>query len=209
MKDIFTKIIQTGQWDRGSPCGSGSTVQYTEQLRKSLENFIKESGIRSMFDAPCGDHAWMNLVKFPKDFDYVGGDIVDFLIKDNQRRYPHRRFVQFDITKDVIPKTELLFCRDCLFHFSWEDMQRAFDNIARGGAQWIMTTSYLPGRCRNSRIRTGEFTPIRLERAPFNFPEPVYQLPDGPMGEIHRTMSIWSRESFNRKIVIRDNDNNK
>lgn len=209
MQDIFTDIIKNQRWGAEVPCGSGSTLEYTKQIRIGLEHFIRETNVTSMFDAPCGDFSWMSQINFPDNFSYTGGDIVEYMIQDNQQRYPNRHFVMFDITRDPIPKTELLFCRDCLFHFSWEDVQRAFDNIARGGARWVMTTSYMPGHSRNSRISTGEFSPYRLERAPFHMPDPVLQIVDGPVGLAQRTMSIWNREAFDREIKIDPKYNNK
>ena len=92
MKDIFTNIIKYRKWDHNIPCGSGSSLGYTEQLRKTLPAFLIKHRIQSMADMPCGDFSWMSQVEFPENFYYIGGDIVNFLIRKNQRKWPEKDF---------------------------------------------------------------------------------------------------------------------
>lgn len=180
------------------PCGSGSTLEYTQHLREHLPGFLERHGITSMLDAPCGDYSWMRLVDFPTGFQYTGADIVEFMIQENRIRYTDRRFEVLDICQDPLPGADLLFCRDCLFHLSYSDIQRAFDNIARSDISWIMTTTYDPAHARNVDIETGGFRPIDLRSAPFDLPEPIDALSDGMPGKTVRKLALWPRKVFER-----------
>jgi len=196
MKDIFTSIIATRRWDPNVPCGSGSSLEYTRLLRQTLPAFLQRHGITSMIDAPCGDFSWMNLVDFGPDFNYIGGDIVEFMIEQNQRAWPNQQFRVFDLTQDALPEVDLLFCRDCLFHLSQSDLNRVFDNVRSSSVKYIMTTSYIPGHFDNRDIATGGFRPISLEHSPFNLPAPIDGLDDGPAGAVVRRMCLWKRQDF-------------
>jgi len=192
MKDIFTNIIKNRHW-LDVPCGSGSTLEYTKLLRDTLPDFLIRHNITSMLDAPCGDFSWMSLVEFPPEFRYLGGDIVNFMVEDNQSKYPNREFRVFDLTTDTLPNVDMLFCRDCLFHLSEDDIKKVFDNVLASNVKYIMTTSYIDSiGYSNQNIQTGAFREINLEKAPFNLPEPIDSLDDGPMGRIERRLCLWN-----------------
>lgn len=202
MKEIFENIIRNRIW-QDVTCGSGSTIEYTLPLRSALVPFIKKHNITSMIDAPCGDHSWMSLVEFPEDFKYIGGDIVNFMIDENRSKYPDKEFVYLDITQTALPDVDLLFCRDCLFHFSLEDIDRAFDNIATSNVKYIMLTSYYNGTTRD--IQTGDFRNLDFSLSPFNFPEPIDSIEDWIPGHDRRRMCLWStdviRKYLNEKTI--------
>jgi hypothetical protein len=149
-----------------------------------------------MLDAPCGDHSWMSLVDFDSDFCYTGADIVDFMIEQNINAYPDKKFLVLDICQDPLPTADLLFCRDCLFHLSYSDVQRAFANFARSNFKYIMTTTYIKPYSDNRDIATGQFRPLDLLSEPFNLPPPMDAVADGPPGEQIRQLAMWPREVF-------------
>jgi hypothetical protein len=200
MKDIFTDIVKNRKWDQSVPCGSGSSLDYTKKLRETLPSFLVKHRIQSMIDAPCGDHSWMSLVEFPENFQYIGGDIVEFMIDSNQTTWPERDFRVFDLTQDTLPDVDLLFCRDCLFHLSENDLVKVFDNVLSSNVKYIMTTSYLPAHSQNNDIGTGGFRPINLEKAPFSLPEPIDGLDDGPANAVIRRMCLWNKNDLNKAL---------
>lgn len=196
MKEIFEDIIKNRRWN-DVLCGSGSTLEYTESLRSSLPDFLRKHNIQSMFDAPCGDYSWMSLVQLPEGFKYIGGDIVSFMIDDNRSKYPDVDFRVVDISQDDFPDMDLLFCRDCLFHFSHEDLVKTFANIARSNVKYVLTTSFAIGH--NGGLTTGGFRQLRLEDPPYKFEPPIDMIDDWPKDVENtpaRYMCLWPRSTF-------------
>lgn len=199
MKDIFTNIVHNGYWRAGATvCGNGSTMQYTDYLRKELGGFLLKHNITSMFDAPCGDYGWMSVTPLPRDLKYIGGDIVDTLIEKNSRQYPNIDFRVFDISKDTLPDVDLLFCRDCLIHFSHDDIRLVFENIARSNIKYVMMTSY--HHSDNTDINTGGFRGVDFYQAPYDFEKAIDGIEDWIPGFAPRSMCLWSRETIVRYL---------
>ena len=195
MKDIFEHIVNSGYWRAGTTvCGNGSTMQYTDYLRKELKGFLECYNIQSMFDAPCGDYVWMKETELPADFDYIGGDIVESLIEKNRQQHPTVDFRVFDLTKDMLPDVDLLFCRDCLIHLSHSDIRLVLDNIARSNIKYVMMTSY--HQVNNEDIQTGGFRGVDFYRAPYEFEVAIDSIEDWVPGFAPRSMRLWSSETI-------------
>lgn len=194
MKTVFENIIRTHYWS-DTICGSGSTLENTQTLIQQLVPFLQRHGITSMADVPCGDFSWMSQVQFPKGFRYMGGDIVGFMIQENRAKYPNVDFEEFDLSQDTLPDVDLLFCRDCLFHFSHSDIQKTLDNISRSSVKYVMFTSYYNGN--NHDIQTGQFRELDFLKAPFDFPEPIDFIDEHISGErLKRRLCLWSTDTI-------------
>src|SRR5690242_15983771 len=140
----FERIHETNLWGADtSVSGVGSELAATAAIRERLPALLKELGVHSMLDAPCGDHRWMASLELHLD-RYVGIDIVPSIIEALQQRYrddPHRLFFLSDITRDPLPHCDLILSRDCLVHFSFETLARATRNLKASGAIWLLTTT--------------------------------------------------------------------
>lgn len=177
--DIFTRIYERNGW-RGeeSVSGTGSDSQQTRRLIALLPELFREYQIRSILDVPCGDFHWMRHVDLT-GIAYLGGDIVEDLIARNQRHVSDTvAFRRIDLLNDPLPNVDLILCRDCLVHFSFESIFQALDNICASDATHVLTTTF-PARRRNRAIQTGQFRPLNLERAPFFLPPPLRLLEEG------------------------------
>jgi hypothetical protein len=87
-KDIFTQYYNNYTWDdKESRSGPGSTIKYTSNIRKEIPNVIEKLEVRRLLDAPCGDYNWFSHIQRDKNVFYIGGDIVEPLIANNQNRY--------------------------------------------------------------------------------------------------------------------------
>jgi SAM-dependent methyltransferase len=138
-----------------------------------LPGLLKELGVRSLLDAPCGDHRWMASVDLDLD-RYVGIDIVPSIVEALQQRYrddAHRSFLIADITHAPVPHCDLILSRDCLVHFSFKTLQRALRNLKASGANWLLTTTF-PELTHNDDIEDADWRPLNFEVAPFRWPEP-------------------------------------
>lgn len=176
-EEVFTDIYTTNAWrDKAtrseSRSGPGSSLVQTETLRKELPELLKVLGCKSLLDAPCGDFHWMSQIQLPLE-NYIGADIVGQLIDDNHRRFggPGRKFLQLDLTRDVLPQVDVILIRDCLVHFPIADIERTLTHLRASGAKWLLTTTFTMRRS-NEDIPLGSWRPINLEAAPFHLPPP-------------------------------------
>ncbi len=170
-EEIFTYIYRTNLW--GSPesgSGVGSELAATEVLRAEIPRLIRLYEVGSLLDLPCGDFGWLSHADL-SGVDYTGADIVPDLVAENTKRYagPGRRFVCLNLTRDPLPRADLVLCRDGLVHLSYGQIFRSFANLRRSGStylppprswSWTRTPRSTPGTgarstcaCRRSRCR--------------------------------------------------------
>lgn len=176
----FTDIYRGNLWlDSESLSGPGSRLSQTERIRRALPELVKELGVRRLLDAPCGDFNWMRHVEF-EELEYTGGDVVSELVARNRVLYggAGRRFVTLDLTRDPLPPADLVLCRDCLPHLSFDDARVALSNVKRGAAEFLLTTTYTE-RADNYDTETGGWRPINLQAAPYNLPPPLRLINEG------------------------------
>jgi SAM-dependent methyltransferase len=186
----FTEIYKKNSWrNLESRSGPSSTLARTEQIRKQLPSLLIKHSINSMLDAPCGDLNWMStLLQQGIVKTYVGADIVDDIVLQNKKKYvglANSKFLVLDITKDNLPSSDLLLCRDCLFHFSYADLRRFLTNFAESEIPFLLTTTHynLTGFI-NKDITTGGWRWFDLFQKPLFFPPPVDRISDGPDREL-------------------------
>jgi SAM-dependent methyltransferase len=177
MRQVFSHIHRHNAWKNAeSVSGPGSTLTNTAAIRRQLPALFEAFSVRSLLDIPCGDFVWMKEIAGCVEH-YIGADIVEALIRANTARYgepeyAHARFVTLNLADDALPAVDVIFCRDCLVHFSFHDIDRALANIKRSGSRYLLTTTF-PARQTNADITTGQWRPINLQAAPFNLPEPL------------------------------------
>jgi hypothetical protein len=150
IRSVFTKLYYEPVADRDSLSGSGSDLIQTAVIARELPRVVGELGIETMLDAPCGDFYWMRHVKLNLT-KYVGVDVIRELVMRNAERFGGngKLFMCLDVTTDKLPQVDLIFSRDMTVHLSTNDAIAALRNF------------------------TGEWRPLNLQRAPFNFPEPL------------------------------------
>ena len=99
IEEIFTEIYQKNDWkSKESRSGPGSTMAYTEILRKELPILFKELGIKKILDVPCGDFNWMRELDLSILDHYLGIDIVFDLIQKNKKLY-QKKFSNVEFKK--------------------------------------------------------------------------------------------------------------
>ncbi len=170
----FTTIFANNSWgDQASLSGTGSNLAETETIRQAITEVLKNYNVKTFLDIPCGDFYWMKELDLSA-VNYIGADIVKPLIAQNKERYSqnNRVFCHLNLLTDVLPKVDLVFCRDCLVHLSSADIRLALKNLVRSGSTYLLTTTF-PDHSVNIDIITGRWRPLNLEIAPFNFPKPI------------------------------------
>lgn len=205
LEERFSAIYFANYWGNNeSVSGYGSTLTYTQNLREQLPFLLKKFNINSIFDAPCGDFNWMNtFLKKNDTIYYIGGDIVKPMIDNLSGIHLNSRikFMHIDLTLDDYPESELMLCRDCLFHLSFSDIKAVLNKFLLSKIKYLLTTSHEnDGGFKNKDILSGDFRRIDLLSAPFNLPAPLYSIEDWMKPEHPRKMLLWSREQIKVSI---------
>ena len=179
-EEVFVEIYRTNAWGgKESVSGGGSDIDQTRVVEAVLPGMLRELGVRTMLDIPCGDFHWMSRVDL-SDVDYLGADIVDELVAENNARYASGRvrFRRLDLIRDPLPRVDLIFCRDCLVHLASPDVEAALVNIAASGSDYLLTTTF-PAHESNPEIVTGEWRPLNLEISPLALRPPLRLVNEG------------------------------
>jgi hypothetical protein len=175
VEDLFTHIYKTKFWQLGdSVSGPGSELKVTQKMRYELTSLIKRFSISSIADAPCGDFNWMRHVDLG-DCTYIGFDIVQELIDDNNRLFgcPTRSFKHANLIDNIIDKVDLIVCRDCLAHLTDEQIFKVLRNFKASGSKYLLVTTNYAVQSNTQIDRAGDWRKLNLEAAPFNFPRPL------------------------------------
>jgi len=172
LSETFTEIYEKNLWSSTeSVSGGGSEMQNTKVIRRELPVLIQKFGIQSILDIPCGDWNWMKSVDLC-GASYIGADIVEPLIGLNKANHQNVDFRVLDITKDELPKVDLIFTRDCLGHLSNDNVLKAIRNCQESGAKYLLATSFTKFN-HNNDITDGGWKCINLMIDPF-FLNPIY-----------------------------------
>ena len=201
MKEVFSHIYRENLWgDPESSSGPGSGVARTAVFRDELSMLLKEIGARSLLDAACGDFNWMKETTLEVD-EYIGAEIVPELASDNQRKYGNANtsFIELDITRDELPTADVILCRDCLVHFSFDHIVDSIRNFKRSESVYLLTTTFIRFP-QNVDVSTGDWRPINLEIAPFSFPKPLAMIDEQctHTGGIYadKRLALWKLEDI-------------
>lgn len=195
MEKIFSEIYRNNAWgDSESVSGRGSTFAHTVAVRSQLPLVLRDVGARTLLDAPCGDFNWMRHTRL-NEIRYIGADIVPEMIARNRQMYgsEKRTFLLLDITKDHLPKADLILCRQCLYHLSFRHIQAAIANFKKSGSTYLLATTQAIAR-ENRDIRTGGWRFLNLHLPPFNFPTPLKSIIEYP--EIGESLGLWRLEDL-------------
>ena len=183
IKDRFTYIYSSHYWpSKESVSGPGSEIENTKNIRKEIIKLIQKYNIKKFLDIPCGDFNWIKNI-IDKKIKYIGGDIVKDLIDKNNEKFaqPNIQFIEIDIIKDKLPSADIILCRDCLIHFSYDNIIKFFNNFINSEIDYILVTSYETDKnnsAQNYEINDGDFRPLFLMKHPFNLPAPLAKISD-------------------------------
>jgi len=180
LEECFEYVRIANMWANSeSVSGPGSSLAATRRIRALIPRLFQTLDIKSVLDIPCGDFNWMQMVDL-EGIRYIGADIVSTLVETNTQLWAseYRSFEHLDITSSVLPQVDIVFCRDCLVHFSYENVWRALFNIRDSGAKYLLTTSFLGSR-GNRDIQNADWRPLNFRLDPFNFPIPTATVLEG------------------------------
>ena len=175
LREAFTEIYRNNLWQGNeSRSGTGSSLAQTASVRRELVPLLRRLGGNTLVDAACGDFAWMKEVDLG-GIQYTGVDIVAEMIAENKKRHggAARRFLELDITRKVPPRADLILCRDCLVHLSFERALAAVANFKRSGAVYLLATTFTERKENCELMGLVSWRPLNLQLPPFNFQPPM------------------------------------
>lgn len=188
----FRQIYELNLWGATETVsGEGSTLTSSAALRQLLPSLFVELEISSILDAGCGDCNWINGVDLSR-VSYIGVDVVEPLIKRNIVFFSAQNcsFLMADITKDLLPRSDLVLCRDCLIHLSNRQVAKALENLKGTGASYLLATTY-PRVDTNPDTWPGSFRPLNLQAAPFNLPAPLRVFSESKRNRDGAVIGLW------------------
>jgi len=188
---IFTDIYETNAWgSQETVSGGGSELARTKEIRSKLNRLLGKYKTESILDAGCGDWNWMSKVNLSR-YKVFACDIVPALIKENEKKYGSQaKFFTADITRDPLPKVDVIICRATLFHLSLANVQLALENMQRSAGYLLLTTHTQV--TENTDIQDGDWRRLNMELPPFTLGSCLQQFYDGP-GE-DGSMGVWEVE---------------
>jgi hypothetical protein len=204
----FKSIWKYNYWGSGeSLSGPGSTLDQTENLRNSLPDLFRGFNIDTIFDAPCGDLNWMNLViRENPNMNFIGGDVVPEVTQFVESRYQLSNFrcLVFDITQDEFPKADIWLSRAVLYHLSNYDIYLSLERFVNSEIRYILTTNCVTALDhKNADIESGGWRSLNLKLPPFNFPdETLWEIDDSKDPHPRMKISMWSREQI--ELILPD-----
>ena len=193
-KKIFDRIYDKNLWQSDeSVSGKGSELSCARNILERLPFLLKKYGIKTIMDAPCGDYNWIKHLDYTFD-KYTGIDIVESLINKNKKYENEKiKFFQGDILSSNFPPADLILCRDCFIHLTFEQIFKALENFKKSKSKMVMLTTYNIGQNRD--VLTGQYRKINLLLPPFNFPEPLDCIRELPL-EDGKYICLWKLEDL-------------
>lgn len=196
---VFEEVYTAQSWcSEESGSGTGSELRATGNVRERLPELLTRIGADSILDAPCGDWNWMQHMTLPVK-NYYGIDIVPHVIEANRAQFAdeRRQFDVADLTRDRLPRADVILCRDCLVHVSFQDTAKILDNFRSTGATWLLINTYPEIRQNRNQFTGGRWRRLNFRLPPFEFPEPLEMLSDG--GDVDPSqLALWRLQELPR-----------
>ncbi|MDR0391725.1 MAG: hypothetical protein LBH59_07450 [Planctomycetaceae bacterium] len=203
---VFSQIYNKNLWNSAeSRSGPGSTLEETAAIRDILPKLVIKYSIKKFIDIPCGDLNWIKSVELGVEH-YFGGDIVTEIIEANKSKYENETstFEVVNLIETPLPDGDLLLCRDCLIHLSYENINKFLANLHASKIRYLLTTTYT-ARKSNTDIYNGEWRAINLEIEPFCFPKPLEIIVEGNAkikgNVVDKSIALWEVNKLPKSLT--------
>lgn len=184
---IYDNRVWVHRDDQEAVSGLGSELRATNQIREELPKLLEVLGCRKLVDVGCGDWTWMRHVSLA--CEYLGLDVVPSVIAANlQFERSGVSFAVHDAVRDSLPSSDVVLCREVLFHLSFEDGIKLLANMKQA-SEWVLLTSD-SSIWFNSNITSGDFRLLNLQQPPYRLPPPAKFIADEAVSR-GRVIGAW------------------
>lgn len=162
---LFDIVYESNLWGNGS--GSGSDEKLCAGYVTFLQNFFATHNITSIVDVGCGDWQFSKNIDFGK-IKYQGFDVASSIINSNIEKYQTENinFSLYDGDFRVLPKADLLLCKDVLIHLPNKKIQEFIDVLPQ--YKYALITNSIDTFGLNTDILPTEYRGVDLRLAPFS-----------------------------------------
>ncbi len=221
MRKELWDAFENKDWSKGGKnprSGRGSNMRWTKGIRAALPKLFATYEVKTFLDAPCGDWFWMQHVDLT-GIEYIGADIAKGLVDETAANHTRDgvHFVHMDVTSDRLPAADMMMCRDCLFHLTYDLRWAFYENFVASKISFLLSTiEYAPEN--NDLSASATWKPYNPFLAPFNLPDPlemVHERGDSMTSDWRatmqredvaavRSMGVWSRDQIIDTLKRRD-----
>jgi hypothetical protein len=134
--------------------------------------------------------------------EYIGVDIVDKIITGNNKyQSSNILFKKLDVTSDHLPQVDMIICRECLQHLSYNSIMRTLLNFKKSNTKYLLVSSF-EHTWKNWDILDGDFRPLNIRKSPFKMGKPLYKINDTNLFDPHKINDKYMYLYDLRKLLI-------
>ena len=177
MEQIYEQHLWGGKgFDFYSGIGSHDLIMVNNYV-KTITDFLKSHNHKmTICDLGCGDfNIGQHIFKYSKK--YFAIDLVEGLIERNKTKFKadNLEFLCLDISKDELPKKDVIILRQVLQHLSNTEIQQILNKLTT--YKYIILTEHLPvgdfipntNKIASQGIRLKHQSGVDILKEPFNF----------------------------------------
>ena len=129
-------------------CGGGSTIRCAEKIMSFIKQVIAYYDVSTVNDAGCGNQNWIHRCV---DCEYRGFD-----------KYEWPNSTQIDISKEAMPKADLIICRHVLIHMPYHEVESALKLFSES-APLLMASTYAEDDMRKIKPAVPSTIGVRMD----------------------------------------------
>ena len=174
-------------WRKGNP------FKNSAKLVDLLPGVLDDLKIKTFADIGCSDFVWLSKLDW-SGIKYTGYDIVERIVDKNKETFPNHDFEHRNLINSECPKVDMVFIRSVFIHSRLADCKKIINRIMKSGSTYLMASTS-PDIDFNGDNECLKVVKRNLEIEPFNFPEPLYLIPEMNRNDgINNYMGVWKIE---------------
>ncbi|HSX12021.1 MAG TPA: class I SAM-dependent methyltransferase [Rhabdochlamydiaceae bacterium] len=166
----------------------------TKVLKEDLLRLFRGLEIQTCVDIPCGEASWIYEIT-PLIQNYTGVDTEEKRLQKNREKYGSQtlHFQHLDISKEPVPKADLIFCHDALNFLTQNEILASLLLFKKSGAKYLLVSTH-PDQEKNRKGKKGIYHSINWQLPPYQFPKPLLILNDP--NEKQKKLALWRMEDL-------------